>query len=587
MNKKRAALLDGFTKIAKVYAVGPEKSSLTIYEDKNTSSRTIGTLPQNGLCFIIEPDSGDGWAYIESGDVRGFVKTPLLRTGTEAEDIVTKTGEAKMKTASAKISAFNNKAYRYSLKTVRNVEDAKNIASVSGSTREQIVNYALNFLGKPYVWGGESLDNGTDCSGFTMCIYANFGITLPHSSAAQASCGTAINPADAQPGDLLFYADNGQIYHVLMYIGGGQAINASSSTTGVIISNVDYSKVTKAVSLVTDETEANSSIYSTTTQASDLQETGKKAAAGDEDARKEIIDALLTSSSKEWVDYGYCRSVLIAQVIEDTNWLSFSDEGKGGIAAADNNVLNMTSDLDNDSWSSPWTGQTAARYVTELNSKGQAVFENEQARTYFDIENCMEDYAAYRIAKDDSLVGVTDVDEIVAKGFDGFETSSTYTDDLKKLIKTYDLTQYDSVSVAGTQGETLVNSEITSGNADSSSYTQDQLELIWAIVGQEDSGSYEGALAVITSAMNRADQNYGGYGKNALAQLTAPGQYCYSPSVSDPSYYQARLGGNVADYVKQAVSDCLTKGYRNHSYLNFRSRNSTGHSILIGENWYY
>ena len=350
---------------------------------------------------------------------------------------------------------------------------------------------------------------------------------------------------------------------------------------------MDYSKVTKAVSLVTDETEANSSIYSTTTQASDLQETGKKAAAGDEDARKEIIDALLTSSSKEWVDYGYCRSVLIAQVIEDTNWLSFSDEGKGGIAAADNNVLNMTSDLDNDSWSSPWTGQTAARYVTELNSKGQAVFENEQARTYFDIENCMEDYAAYRIAKDDSLVGVTDVDEIVAKGFDGFETSSTYTDDLKKLIKTYDLTQYDSVSVAGTQGETLVNSEITSGNADSSSYTQDQLELIWAIVGQEDSGSYEGALAVITSAMNRADQNYGGYGKNALAQLTAPGQYCYSPSVSDPSYYQARLGGNVADYVKQAVSDCLTKGYRNHSYLNFRSRNSTGHSILIGENWYY
>jgi hypothetical protein len=137
-----------------------------------------------------------------------------------------------------------------------------------------------------------------------------------------------------------------------------------------------------------------------------------------------------------------------------------------------------------------------------------------------------------------------------------------------------------------TKGEVPGISE--SGNRqDGSVYSQDQLELIWAIVAQEDNGSYEGALAVITSAMNRADQNYGGFGQNALAQLTAPGQYCFSPSVSDPGYYQARLGGNVPDYVRDAVYDCLVSGYRNHSFLNFRSTCGSGGRTQIGGNWFF
>jgi len=87
--------------------------------------------------------------------------------------------------------------------------------------------------------------------------------------------------------------------------------------------------------------------------------------------------------------------------------------------------------------------------------------------------------------------------------------------------------------------------------------------------------------------MNRADLNYGGYGTTALAQLTASGQFCYSPSISDPSYWKSRLDGNVADFVKQAVSDCLTQGIRNHGYLNFRSTNRTGNYIQVGSNWYF
>ena len=122
---------------------------------------------------------------------------------------------------------------------------------------------------------------------------------------------------------------------------------------------------------------------------------------------------------------------------------------------------------------------------------------------------------------------------------------------------------------------------------DATNYSQSDLELIWAIVAQEDNGSYKGALAVISAAMNRVESPKWGYeGKNALAQLTAPGQFCYS----NDTYWQARLGGNVPDYVKQAVNDCLKKGKRNHNHTSFRSTKGkvTGDdAVQIGGNWFF
>lgn len=119
-------------------------------------------------------------------------------------------------------------------------------------------------------------------------------------------------------------------------------------------------------------------------------------------------------------------------------------------------------------------------------------------------------------------------------------------------------------------------------------YTQEQLELIWAIVGTENNLNYDGALAVITCAMNRASINYGGFGTDVLSQLTAPSQFCYSPEVCDPAVWQARLGGNVPDYVKEAVSDCISNGVRNHEYLSFRSNPVEGQDCVdIGGNWYF
>ena len=122
---------------------------------------------------------------------------------------------------------------------------------------------------------------------------------------------------------------------------------------------------------------------------------------------------------------------------------------------------------------------------------------------------------------------------------------------------------------------------------DQRTYSKSELELIWAIVAQEDNGSYKGALAVITCAMNRTESSSWKYlGNHALSQLTAPGQFCYSID----THWMKRLGGNVPQYVKQAVNDCLKKGIRNHSYTSFRSTkgSQTGeNAVQIGGNWFF
>lgn len=111
---------------------------------------------------------------------------------------------------------------------------------VSTATRNAMVAYAKQFLGNPYVYGGTSLTDGCDCSGFTMKVYEYFGKNIGRSSRDQAAKGKKISASDAQPGDLFFYDSNGTINHVAMYIGGGKVIHASSSTTGIIISNAYY-----------------------------------------------------------------------------------------------------------------------------------------------------------------------------------------------------------------------------------------------------------------------------------------------------------------------------------------------------------
>lgn len=124
--------------------------------------------------------------------------------------------------------------------------------AVVTATRTAIVAYAKQFLGNPYVYGGTSLTNGTDCSGFTQGVFAHFGITTGRTSRDQAANGKAISINEIQPGDLLFYSSGSSSYinHVALYIGGGKVIHASNSTTGIIISPYDYRTPCKAVTFL-------------------------------------------------------------------------------------------------------------------------------------------------------------------------------------------------------------------------------------------------------------------------------------------------------------------------------------------------
>ena len=103
----------------------------------------------------------------------------------------------------------------------------------------QIVNYALQFVGNPYVYGGNSLTNGTDCSGFTSLVFANFGISLPRTSYSQGYVGVYVNPNNRQIGDLILYGYDGQISHAALYIGNNQVVHALNSNTGIVVT--DYS----------------------------------------------------------------------------------------------------------------------------------------------------------------------------------------------------------------------------------------------------------------------------------------------------------------------------------------------------------
>lgn len=123
-------------------------------------------------------------------------------------------------------------------------------AAVVSATRTAIVAYAKQFLGNPYVYGGTSLTNGADCSGFTQSVFAHFGITTGRSSRDQAAQGKEISMSAIQPGDLLFYASGSYINHVAIYIGDGKIIHSSNPTTGITITKYNYRTPCKAVTFL-------------------------------------------------------------------------------------------------------------------------------------------------------------------------------------------------------------------------------------------------------------------------------------------------------------------------------------------------
>lgn len=254
---------------------------LNIREEPNENGKLIGKLSKDAACEILEIDE-NGWAHIKSGKVEGYCSTEFLYLG---EDAVARGREvasmiAIVNTQTLKVREEPNTdsivitliPEEEQLEVVEIMENGwikflldDEEAYVSGEyvdveerlekavtltelkygqgvsdVRVDLVQYAKQFVGNPYVWGGTSLTNGADCSGFTLSIYKKYGVSLPHHAASQAQLGTKVDYGEAQPGDLVFYAKNGRINHVAIYIGNGQVIHASSPKTGIKISSWNY-----------------------------------------------------------------------------------------------------------------------------------------------------------------------------------------------------------------------------------------------------------------------------------------------------------------------------------------------------------
>lgn len=179
---------------------------LRVREQPTTESATLSTVNKDEELVITEVL--DGWVKVEVDDYEGYVSADYVTTGMK-------------------------------LKTGNTMKELTFGSGVS-QTRVDLVNYALQFVGNRYVWGGESLTKGVDCSGFTMKIYQRYGIYLPHSSRAQPNHGTKIDRSDIRPGDLIFYGNGRSINHVAIYIGNGQVVHASNARDGIKISNAFY-----------------------------------------------------------------------------------------------------------------------------------------------------------------------------------------------------------------------------------------------------------------------------------------------------------------------------------------------------------
>ena len=223
----------------KVYAMS--LSSTWIYEYPDQTSRFVGDVANGSLMYVLK-DCQDGWVYIESGDVRGFVPENVLLLGSGAQMVVMDLGEESVPLAEELMDPEENRSVYYTLLSVK---------SAGNGIGSKICESASSFVGKlPYVYGGTSLSSGADCSGFTQSIFAGYGISIPRTAQEQGCNGQAVlSIEDAQPGDIVYYASGP---HVGIYLGNGKVVQcsgrefntAANPGKGPTISDVNYMPVT-------------------------------------------------------------------------------------------------------------------------------------------------------------------------------------------------------------------------------------------------------------------------------------------------------------------------------------------------------
>ncbi len=268
---------------------------LNVREQPTTESEILGKIPTNGACEIQE--TLDGWYKITSGNVSGYVSAEFILTGDEAYnkaceiqsevavvtcdvlnlrqqptteseimeqvptgqelEIISKRDdnwvEIKVDDVTTGFACTDFVEFRVVLPVGFTMQELQ-VKIEEGITQKRVdvCEYAKQFLGNPYVWGGTSLTNGCDCSGFVKGVYEHFGYYLSRTSAAQANNGTRVSLSELKPGDLVFYASGSRINHVAMYIGNGQIIQAKSEKYGIVISGFDYRSPYCAVRIIND-----------------------------------------------------------------------------------------------------------------------------------------------------------------------------------------------------------------------------------------------------------------------------------------------------------------------------------------------
>ena len=261
-----------------------------VYSRKDEDSRVMTTISK-GAQYTLEETDEDGWTTVVTDEGTGYVRSesvtvgasyPVAQSSDEIKEIrenstvVDIADEAQKRADNAQ--AIADAAYEKAEEAMNGIEDmeleegtssaaaraAQTLGAVSEIAQKNadaskehadfakenmqnhraemgqaVADFAVQFVGNPYVWGGSSLTHGTDCSGFTMAVYANFGIGLPHYDASQRGYGIGISSlSDARPGDLVCYYG-----HVGIYIGDGQIVHAANARDGIKISNADYREI--------------------------------------------------------------------------------------------------------------------------------------------------------------------------------------------------------------------------------------------------------------------------------------------------------------------------------------------------------